>query len=209
MTRCSRPGCAVDKPHLHVSELETLRYWRDQEDATLDDLLARLRGERAETEQMAAGRAFAKLMERGGPYTDAEDQDGWRFVFAGDFTIEQPDGHEVEGELVFETPHGPIALVGHADMVTFMSVRDQKLSERFDAERYTDSLQWRAYLLMFERYRFIYDVFEGQYRGNVVTIREHHQLTFYAYPDLRRDVERAVRDLADIVARHMPERFAA
>jgi hypothetical protein len=62
-------------------------------------------------------------MERGGPYADSETQDGWRFVFACDAEIEQPLTHEAAGELVVETPMGPIALVGHADMVTAGAVR--------------------------------------------------------------------------------------
>jgi len=212
MSRCSRPGCDVDKPHLHVSELENLRYWKDDEESTLDDLLARLGGDLGKDpevlDRISAGHALASLMERGGPYADAETSEGWRFVFAGDFTVDQPIGQEAEGELVFETAHGPVVLAGHADMVTARAVRDQKLTTKWDAERYVDSQQWRAYLLMFDRREFVYDVFEGPRKDRTVTIREHHKLTFYAYPDMRKDVERAVRDLADIVARHMPERFA-
>jgi hypothetical protein len=208
---CPRPGCAVAKPHLHASELETVRYWRDDEDATVEDLLTRLRGGLGDDpevlDRIAAGHALASLMERGGPYADVETSEGWRFVFAGDFTIEQPHSQEAEGELIVDTAHGPIALVGHSDMVTAPAVRDQKLTTRFDAERYIDSLQWRSYLLMFDRREFVYDVFEGPRKDRTVTIRDHHKLTFYAYPDMRRDVERAVRDAAAIVARHMPERF--
>jgi hypothetical protein len=225
---CLRNGCTVGKPHLHVSDLEAMRYWKDQEDATLEDLLRKLRHEEPPSDRMLAGAALAKLMERGGPYADEEEVvtegegevDCWRFVFALDATIEEPDGHEVEGELLFDTPNGPITLVGHCDMLSRWAVRDQKLTERFDAERYTDSLQWRAYLLMFHRHAFVYDVFEASYQhikdpggnvttGRTVTLRELHQLTFYAYPDMRRDVERAVCELAAFVARHMPDRVAA
>jgi hypothetical protein len=206
---CLRPGCAVAKSHLHVSDLETYRYWQDDEGATLEDLLRRLRHEEPPSDRMLAGAALAKLMERGGPYADVEEQDGWRFVFALDAEMEQPDGNEVQGELVIETPNGPVTLVGHADMVTAPAVRDQKLTERFDAERYVDSLQWRAYLLMFQRRRFVYDVFECSYRDRTVTLRELHRLAFYAYPNMRQDVERAVWELAAFVARHLPDRVAA
>lgn len=205
---CLRPGCKVGKAHLHVSDLETYRYWQDDENATLEDLLRRLRHEEPPSDRMLAGSALAKLMERGGPYADVEEQDGWRFVFALDAEMEQPDCHEVEGELVIETPGGPVTLVGHADMLTSREVRDQKLTERWDAERYLDSLQWRAYLLMFERRRFVYEVFEASYRDRTVTLRELHHLAFYAYPDMRRDVERAVAELAAFVAKHLPGRVA-
>ena len=208
---CLRNGCAVGKPHLHVSDIEAFRYYKDSDDDTLEDILRRLRHEEPPSDRMLAGAAFAKLMERGGPFPGIEtaDVDGWHFVFALDATIEEPDGHEVEGELVVETPDGPITLVGHADSITAQSVRDDKLTERFDAERYVDSLQWKAYLPMFSRKRFDYTVWECSYRERTVTIKELHRLTFYAYPDMRKDVARAVTELAGIVVAHMPETAAA
>jgi len=44
---------------LAVSDLETFRYWRNDEDSTVADLVARLRRQEPPTVQMEAGRAFA------------------------------------------------------------------------------------------------------------------------------------------------------
>ena len=40
----------------------------------------------------------------------------------------------------------------------------------------------------------------------IVTIRDLHRLTFYAYPDMRQDVERAVCELAAFIKKYMPEK---
>jgi len=217
--RC--PACGII--HVRVSQLEGLRYWRDQEDSTLDDLLARLRGDGPETDQMQAGRALAKFFEHADDNAYGEAHvDGWSFSFEVDAEFTRPAHRELEGSIVIETPSGPVLLTGHCDGLAWRAVRDQKLTERWDAERYLDSLQWRAYLVLFDATSFTYDVFVGRYQrrdtrtrfdpagqdaweepGRMVTITEYHPMTFYAYPDMRRDVERAVAELAAIIVRHL------
>jgi len=203
--RC--PTCGII--HVRVSQLEGLRYWRDQEESILDDLLARLRGDGPETDQMQAGRALAKFFEHADDNAYGEAHvDGWSFSFEVDAEFTRPAHRELEGSIVIETPSGPVLLTGHCDGLDGRAVRDQKLTERWDAERYLDSLQWRAYLVLFDATSFTYDVFVGRYgtgrNQGQVTITEYHPMTFYAYPDMRRDVERAVAELAAIIVRHLP-----
>ena len=142
--------------------------------------------------------------------------------------IALPPVRELKAEVVFATPSGPVTLVGKVDGIHGRRIHDQKLTERWDAEKYTDSLQWRAYLVMFDALAFTYDVFVAKYelgdtrapargfggseweRGTPpparwVEVREYHPVTFYAYPGMRTDVERAVCDLAAVVAKHLPE----
>jgi hypothetical protein len=202
---------------LSVSDLETWRYWKANEDATLEDLIARLTKKEPPTPQMAAGAAFAKLMEHAkhGSELDAAKIDGWEFVFALEGSIALPPVRELKAEVVFETPAGPVTLVGKVDGIDG-KIHDQKLTEDFDAERYLDSLQWRAYCVMFGAREFVYDVFRAKYergrgytdsdgeyvRGEptgLVTVLEYHPVTFYAYPDIRADIERAVAELAEVV----------
>ena len=103
-----------------------------------------------------------------------------------------------------------MTLVGKVDALHGFAVRDYKLTEKFDAERYADSYQWWAYLSMFNATKFIYDVFVGRYGDDQrVTITDYHQLAFYAYPGMESDVTREVAGLAEIVAKHLPERAAA
>lgn len=213
---------------LSVSELETLRYWKGREDSAIEDLIADLTRKREPTPQMEAGKAFAKLFEHAKPkdYVTAES-DGWSFDFSK-LDAEMPISpvRELKGEKVYGTPSGLVTLVGMVDGLTGRHLRDQKLTERWDAEKYTDSLQWRAYLDMFQAHAFTYDVFVGKYSldderpaayylaeqlptpppARWVEVREYHPLTFYSYPGMAADVYGAVCELAAVIAEHVPER---
>jgi hypothetical protein len=214
---------------LSVSDLETYRYWKDAEDSTLDDLVARLTRKEPPTPQMEAGAAFAKLMEHAsGRSLDVEEVDGWVFSFDLEGEIALAPVRELKAEVVFETPSGPVTLVGKVDGIDG-KIHDQKLTESFDAERYLDSLQWRAYLVMFGAREFVYDVFRAKYerepghtdedgkyiKGPIkqpgeITITEYHPVSFYAYPNIRADVEAAVRELAEVVVAYgIPKTMAA
>ena len=195
---------------LSVSDLESYRYWKEREDSTVKDLLARLAHTSPPTPQMEAGRALARVFERAnGDDLHIITVDGWTFDFTQlDATLDLAPIREIKAEIEIETPSGPVTLVGKADGLHGLRVRDQKLTERYEAERYLDSLQWRAYLTMFGAREFIYDVFVGRYSGNLVTIYDYERLPFHAYPNMRADVERAVCELAEVVARFVPEAAA-
>lgn len=194
---------------ISVSDLDSYRYWKDAEDQDLEALLKRLRGDEPASPAMLAGSAFHKLME----HADVgeilgQDVDGWRFRFSLDMDAEiaLPPIRELKAEHPLDTPSGRILLVGKVDAMDGLTVRDYKLTERFDAERYVDSLQWRAYLMMFGGNRFVYDVFQAGYADDLVTIYDYHELSFYPYPDMEKDVLREVHELAEIVARYLPDK---
>ncbi len=219
---CNHDRCDFQGPHVHVSELETVRYWKDREDTTMPMLVADLSEGKTPTRQMQAGKAFAQLMEHAERHLVADPLSGdgipkatvddWTFVFQLDAELPMPSVRELQAERLFQTPSGPVTLVGHCDGLDGKTVRDQKLTEKWDAERYVDSLQWRAYLVMFEADRFVYDVFVGRYDSKgepLVTVTEYHPVAFYAYPGIQADVQRAVDELAGILAHHLPDRLAA
>lgn len=191
---------------LSVTDLESYRYWKANEDSTLDQLLVRLRHQEPTTPQMAAGHAFAKVFEEA-PQSGVllvEQREGWTFDFTPlDDEMELPPVRELKGEMQLDTPSGLVTVVGKVDSLQGTKVRDQKLTERWEAEKYVDSLQWRTYLAMFQAQSFTYDVFQGRYEGRYITITDYHPMTFYAYPELRADVERAVAELASVVATHL------
>lgn len=193
---------------ISVSDLETWRYWKADENSDLAGLLARLRHQEPPTPAMEAGKAFAKLMERAKPgELDVVDCDGWTFDFmklSASFAL--PRIREIKAEVPFETPSGPVTLVGMADQLDARIVHDEKLTERFDAERYYDSLQWRSYLVLFEAKAFVYDIFQcsRDEERRYVTVTDYQSITFYAYPSIRDDVQRAVNELASVIAEYMP-----
>lgn len=195
---------------LNVTDLENYRYWKANEDSTLEDLLKEFAPDKEETEPMKRGSAFHSLLENcpaEAATLEGAEVDGYYFVFDVEAAIEIPTVRELKGSYVFNTPSGLVQVVGKVDGLNGVSVHDYKLTERFDAERYLDSLQWRAYLMMFNARRFIYDVFVyGENKGRLV-VREYHRLPFYAYPDMWKDVDRAVCELAEIVGQYCPQRI--
>lgn len=195
---------------LSVTDLDSYLYWRDSEDMDLAELLMRLKGEEPPGQNMLASRAFHKLLE-----TSAEREmftaaaGDFNFVFAIDQDIAIPQLRELKGEKFFETPSGPVTLVGKVDGMHGVTINDYKLTERFEAERYTDSYQWRAYLTMFGAQRFVYDAFQCRYDPERVYIYDYHRLVFFAYPGMAEDVQREVCGLAEIVAKYVPEKIKA
>ena len=195
---------------LSVTHLDGYRYWRDNEDVPLNVLLARLRGDEPPTQAMLAGRAFHSFLEHATiGDVHVATVDGFEFDFALDQEIELPAVRELKAECLMETPSGPVTLVGKVDGLHGTTVRDYKLTEQFNAEKYADSYQWRCYLSMFESQTFVYDVFQARYDGPRIVIYDYHRMSFSAYPGMRADVQREVSALAEIVATHLPEKVAA
>jgi len=194
---------------LSVTELDAYRYYRENEDASLDDLLAQLRRETPPTRAMQAGSAWHKVLEQcAWSEADAAACDGFTFRIVGDLELCLPEVRELKGEMELDTPCGPVTLVGVVDGLDERGIHDYKLTSRFDAERYTEAWQWRCYLRMFGAERFVYDVFTAREdeRAGEWVITAYDQLPFYAYPNLRADVERAVSDFAAFIAAYLPER---
>lgn len=196
---------------LSVTDLDSYLYWLSAEDMPLEELVSRLRRQEPPSPAMLAGKAFHALLETADvcALTTAE-RDGWKFRFELDAELALSPIRELKGERLIQTPHGMVTLVGVVDGLTGPVVRDYKLTERFDAERYADSYQWRSYLSMFHAHTFVYDVFECKYEDDqVVVVRDYHQLRFNTYPGIASDVARAVAGLAEVVAKHVPEKAAA
>lgn len=193
---------------LSVTELEAYRRYRDNEEVSLDDLLSQLRRQSTPSRAMLAGSAFHKVLEHAA-VSDLEtaEMDGFKFRFKLDCEIKLPVVRELKGELSLPSPVGPVLLVGIVDGLD-EAIRDYKLSARFDAERYTDSYQWRCYLEMFNGHKFTYDVFVGKDEGEEWLVYDYHQLPLYRYPGMRQDIHREINEFAVFVKKHLPERWA-
>ena len=199
---------------LSVTDLDSFLYWQNS-DMELEELLKRLRGEEPPNVKMASGKAFHKLLEH------AQDGeifrtvvDGYEFRFNIDEELMIAPIRELKAETVFQTPSGPVTLVGKVDGLYGQTIRDYKVTERFEAERYADSYQWRCYLVMFGARHFVYDVFQARYEDclgveQLVTIYDYHRLPFSAYPGIDADVQRKVAELAELVAKYVPEKRMA
>lgn len=205
---------------LRVSDLDQWVRFIEPEhenfELSLDDFLAYMRRQSAPTDDMAAGSAFHALLENaevGQEFDDIEgvESDGFRFFFdALDAELALPPLREESVERIYQTPSGPVLLRGKVDGFEPRTVLDYKLTfGQFDAERYADSLQWRAYLDMTSEPRFRHVVFEGKRIERGVWIRGVHDFEQWAYADMGAEVLRRVSELAAFVAVHVPELIVA
>lgn len=194
-----------------VSDLDQV-IWYKRTDMTLDQLLSRLRREEEPSEAMLAGTALHKFLENFEVgVVDEFEQDGCRFRMAMDEDIELalPAIRELKGEKEYDIDGVIVTLVGKVDGMDWR-VFDHKLTKRFDAETYSQSMQWRGYLSIFGADAFTYNVFEGyKARDGVWTIKNFHTLNLFRYPGMGADLLVALTGFVRLVRDHMPERLAA
>lgn len=192
---------------MSVTEIDSWRYFKASDGMSLEDLLRRLRKEEPPTQAMLAGRALHKVLEH---ITEGDiacaDADGFSFKFVAECSVPLLPVRELKGEVEIPTPSGPVTLVGVVDGIDG-AVYDHKLTERFDAERYAESYQWRCYLTMFGAKKFVYNVFEGREgdKANEWVIHGFHEFPLYAYAGMREDVEREVAEFAQFKVMYADE----
>ena len=172
-------------------------------------LLDRLRGQGEENDAMRAGTAFHSFLEHAQPGESVTefDSDGIHFVLDLDDELAVPRVRECKTEKQYVVDGLPVTLVAKADTVEGRIVSDYKLSADFDAEKYTESMQWRAYLVLFDADRFDYCVFSNKRKGDTVTVTDFDRMSFYRYPEVEADVVRCLKDLVRFMVKHVPERL--
>jgi hypothetical protein len=192
-----------------VSEAESFRQWRADEDSDLELLLARLRGQTEASEAMLAGTAFHKALEvaQVGSASTLEAL-GYTFNIAGDFEIALPVIREVRAGKTYAGDDFAITISGQLDAIEGKRVEDHKTTGRFDPERYMTGYQWRMYLDIFGADVFRWNIFEiaATDDGLVWDVHSFHRLEQFRYPGMGADCERLALDLARFAMDHMPER---
>lgn len=196
---------------ISVTELDALRLYRSEDWMTLPMLLDRFRGEGEENEAMRAGTAFHGFLEhaQAGSSIDWLEHDGYTFEIDCNAELVIPRVRECKTERTFTIDGLEVTVVGKADTLGGREVGDYKLSADFDAENYTDALQWRTYLMLFDADKFTYTVFPHKRKGKTITIQAVEQMSFYRYEGLEEDVMRAIKDLTRFLVEHLPERITA
>lgn len=196
-----------------VTDIEAYRWYRALEDMPLDKLLRQLRRQEEPTINMLAGTAFHQLLEDSEPgeLDDAESQ-GFHFQFDLDAELRLPTARELKAEGEITVNGIPVTLVGKVDAIHGCRVYDHKLTGRFDAERYANSFQWRAYLYLLDCQWFTYNVFTGRPERDSNThwrVTAFDALDFYRYPGMEDDVLRELGQFVDFACEYLPERLAA
>lgn len=192
-----------------VSEVESFRQWRDDEEASLEQLLSRLRGQTLPSPAMEAGTAFHAALETAQTGEVSElVANGYTFTFAGDFTAELPAIREVRASKTWLVDGEPVTISGQLDAIEGKRVEDHKTTARFDPERYLTGYQWRLYLEIFGADHFRWNVFEIAEKDHPLEweVFAAHRLEQYRYPGMNADCARVVEDLARFARIYLPER---
>jgi hypothetical protein len=194
-----------------VSEVESFRQWRDDEDADLETLLARMRGQGGESAAMRAGTAFHKALElapTGAAYSSIAAL-GYTFNIAGEFELALPTIREVRASKTYTVGDVALTVSGQLDAIEGRRIEDHKTTGRFDPERYLTGYQWRLYLEIFGADLFRWNVFEIAVTDDplVWEVFAAHRLEQYRYPGMPGDCEKLVADLAQFARKHLPERI--
>jgi hypothetical protein len=180
-----------------VSNLDYFRSWLDDEEADLDVLLRRLRGEEPQSEVMKAGEALHTALENGQIMETAElSADGYRFYVQCEATIELPEIYEHKIEKLY----GGLNVRGRVDGLTRLGsisrITDYKTTKFFDPDNYLEGYQWRFYLDMtgcdwFFWKIFVLKEFGDQLDGtHTYEITQFHELSQHRYEGMEADCQR-------------------
>jgi hypothetical protein len=195
--------------YVSVSNLQEFRRYRDHDELSFADLMLNLRGQKPPTDKMLAGRALHSVLET---CEDTElttvECDGITFTFKMDGQLTLAPIREMRGHRDYQVSGETVRLAGRVDSLDGKTVTDYKLSGQFEAERYADSYQWRAYLSIFGAQRFTYNVFVGKQVNNPSdtpewTIYDLHTLRLYRYPELEADLVHEIGEYVAFAREHL------
>lgn len=186
-----------------VSNIETFRRWRLDEEQDTGDLIARLTDFQP-TEAMLAGTALHKALELATPgeYTTL-DAMGYTFLIPDDCAIALPTIREFRAS----KSYGPILVTGQVDGLHLKRVEDHKSTGYFNGDGYWEGCQWRFYLDIFDADVFRWNVFPIKpVRGKerTYTVDPPEILEQVRYPGLHDDCKRLALDFYAFASQHLP-----
>lgn len=194
---------------ISATQLEAFRRWLDNEDATIEEMVAYLEKKVQPNEAMLAGSAFHKILE---DYEDMTlafvERDGFKFDFTEIETeIHIPKIKEFKFEIIKNVNGEVVTFVGVVDAMESNCVFDHKLTAYIDAENYSDSMQWRCYLLWLGVSKFTYNLFQKytpSAEPDKCIIKSVTQISFYRYPGMEDDVISLTIQLIEFIKENAP-----
>lgn len=192
-----------------ASDIDALRYYRNDEEAELSDLLAQLRKETPPTDAMLAGTALHAALETAEPGDHKGFQhEGYTFSFETDAELDIPGIREMKATREYQVGDVLVTLVGKVDAIHGKRIDDHKMTAQYEAEKYLSSHQWAIYLEVFGADEFRWNIFEARESSEKnYIIRAVHKLTVHRYPGIGADVERWVTQFVEFARDHLPERI--
>ncbi|MGY6771985.1 hypothetical protein [Gallibacterium sp. ZY190522] len=194
---------------ISATTLEAYRRWLDNEDATIEDMVAYLDRKIEPTKAMMAGTAFHKLLETKQGNLTVETVDGFTFDFSEiDSDVYIPKIKEFKFTVMRRILDEDVTFVGVVDAMDSNTVFDHKLTSSIDVEKnYEPSMQWRAYLSWLNLDHFTYNLFR-QYNPaatpDTFLIKEAVTVSFHRYEDMDLDVENMAKSLIIFIKEYAP-----
>lgn len=184
-----------------VSNIETFRRWRMDEESTDQDLIDAIT-DHAPTPAMLAGTAFHAGLE-------AAEEGESGVMLVGDYQFHLNIDIEIalprQREIRARKSYGPLTVTGKFDALDGLTIIDHKTTARFDAEKYIAGCQWKFYLDIFGCQKFRWNVFEmREVEPLVYDVFAFHQLEQMRYPGMHDDCMKLALDFHDTVSRLMP-----
>lgn len=191
-----------------VSNIETFRRWRLDEEQDAADLVARLTDFQP-TQPMEAGTAFHKALElaQPGEYATLE-ANGYTFHMDDDAAIALPSVREIRCGRAY----GPLYVSGQVDALHGIRVEDHKTTSQFNADGYFEGCQWRFYLDIFGCAIFRWNVFViAPVRGKekTYTVDPPQMIEQVRYPGLHDDCMALASDYYRFASIYLPQQKAA
>ena len=186
---------------ISTTTLESFRLYRTGDWMSFDEMVASATGTVQWTEKMLIGSAIeAAVNEVAFDHDIPLDSAGVRMVKTLLPAMRTPQV-KIVGEVAGHD------LVGVADYLVGNEVRDLKCTHRaIDPERYAHSLQWQAYLILFEADKFWYDVAHvSQNRDGIWIVKDVQSFSLRPYPAMPANLERWIREYADWYKEHISE----
>jgi hypothetical protein len=190
-----------------VIDLDSMIWYRNIEDMTIDQMRARLLKTDPPNDSMLMGSAWHKVLENPQREIDSIEQDGFKFKVVCDCQIILPQIREIRAEKVYRIGQDNITLSGGCDGISGNKITDHKLTFHENLDTYFDSYQWRAYLDIFNADIFEYWIYQAKEDDGVILIRDISSIKMYRYPEMRSDVEHGIQDLLDFVKEYVTDRL--
>lgn len=197
------------KLRLSVTQLEAYRCWLENEEASVEEMVAYLESKTEPSPSMLAGSAFHKVLESAQNIPlEYVEQDGFRFDFRElDDELALPAIKEFKFYAQREIEDVIVTFVGVIDALDSQAVYDHKLTSVINLDRYENSMQWRAYLYFLSMPTFTYNLFRKYQpvaEPDLIILKELLQVSFHAYPEMEADILELTAQLIEFIKQHAP-----
>lgn len=130
------------------------------------------------------------------------DDNKWTVNFQLDDEIELP----VIRESWVRGTFAGCQIIGKVDAIDAVYVHDHKFTSQVDIEKYMDSVQWKMYLLMTGRDRFVYNLFNVKIEdtANIVNVLGYSRLELCSYDGMAEEIEQVITDYRNFLIQVKP-----